>query len=120
MNVLLLLLALIDMAVLPSSSQESPRRAKTQSSQAHPVVQGNQSEAQQFNVTETLDMERNKIETLCMIGLVIVLFLIFVGIAAGLEFKNHKSFKLADNHTREGVELVSMRAIENDIEETSV
>ncbi|CAO4363219.1 unnamed protein product [Caenorhabditis nigoni] len=55
--------------------------------------------------TGTLELEMNKIETFCMIVVVIVLFFIFVGIAAILEYKNSNN---------------SVRQIEETINETTV
>ncbi|CAS00120.1 Protein CBG27948 [Caenorhabditis briggsae] len=107
---------------LSSSSQESPRRPKTSSSQAHPVVPRNttQAEAEELNATGTHNMEKKEIETYCMITLVVLLFFFFAAIAAVQEYKQSpKKVRLVENQNREEVELVTMRAT-NGIEETGV
>ncbi|UMM38074.1 hypothetical protein L5515_009634 [Caenorhabditis briggsae] len=101
-----LLLCALVIVSLSSSFQGSPRRPKSSSSQAHPVVPRNttQSETQEHNATETHNMEKNEIETYCMITLVVVLFFFFAAIAAVQEYKqSDKKVRLADNQNREDI-----------------
>ncbi|PIC19938.1 hypothetical protein B9Z55_025299 [Caenorhabditis nigoni] len=70
--------------------------------------------------TGTLELKIAEFESFYMIVVVVVFFLTFVGIAVALEYKNSKSFTLSEQRDRVQIELVSMREVENRIEETAV